>query len=456
MMIKIKPVLCTVAIAILVGCAQAQMHEGSTSLFNGKDFTNWKVPKGDNGHWKIIDGVIDYDAESEAANDKNLWTEKTYENFIFYVDWRIKETPWVNPRVPLILHTGLHKKDENGKPITISVPDSDSGILLRGQGKSQVNIWCWPVGSGEVYGYRMDKNMPANVRAGVLPKLNADNDIGEWNSYKITVVGEHLTVELNGHTVIENAWLPDLPQSGPIGLQHHGSKKDGEWVSPPSLVQFKNIYIEELPDLVAKMSNHPDSKDWSDLFGENLEQSHAPSGVWSMNTEGVLTADKDEAIWSLNPYDDYILDLEFMTEDGTNSGVIMHCSDKQEWIPNSLEVQIADDYAEKWSSSPKSWQCGAIFGRLPASERKVKKPGEWNRFTILCQGRMIHVMLNGTWITHMNMDKWLDPKINPDGSEIPAWLSKPAADLADRGYIGLQGKHADASIFFRNVKIKQL
>lgn len=436
--------------------AKAQIPEQAISLFNGQDFSNWIIPEGDNGHWKIIDGVIDYDAESEAVEDKNLWTEKSYKNFTFYVDWRIKETPWINPRVPLILHTGLHKKDENGKPITISVPDSDSGILLRGQGKSQVNIWCWPVGSGEVYGYRMDENMPANVRAAVLPKLNADHNIGEWNSFKITVLGEHLTVVLNGHTVIENAWLPNLPERGPIGLQHHGSKKNGVWVSPPSLVQFKNIYIEELPDLTASMLDHPDSQDWPYLFGEDLSEADGPQGVWSTDEDGVFTASKDEAIWSKQVYQDYILDLEFMNEDGTNSGVVVHCTDKKEWIPNSIEIQIADDHNEKWATSPATWQCGAIFGRQAASEVRVKKPGHWNRYTVICQGRMIHVMLNGAWVTHMNMDRWLDPTKNPDGSDIPTWLSKPAAYLPAAGYIGLQGKHADASIFFRNVKIKML
>ena len=220
--------------------------DGFLSLFNGNDFTNWKVPEGDNGHWKLVDGVIDYDAESEAEKDKNLWSMKEYGNFVLFVDWRIKETPWKNPRVPFILPDGTHKLDENGEEIKIIVPDSDSGILLRGQGRSQVNIWCWPIGSGEVYGYRMDKKMPPEVRAGVTPKTNADNNIGEWNRFKITVRGEYLTVDLNGKTVIENAHLPGLPKKGSIGLQHHGGKKDGEWNSPPSLVQFKNIYIKEL------------------------------------------------------------------------------------------------------------------------------------------------------------------------------------------------------------------
>jgi hypothetical protein len=219
---------------------------GFESLFNGKDFTNWKVPQDDNGHWKILDGVIDYDALSEAPKDKCLWSEKEYKDFVLMLDWRIKETPFNNPNVPIVLPSGLHKKDENGKEIKILVPDSDSGVYLRGSSKSQVNIWCWPIGSGEVYGYRMDKKMPAEVRAGVTPKVLADKNIGEWNRFKLTMKDDLLTVELNGIVVLDNAQLPGIPEKGAIALQHHGSKKNGEWTGPPSLVQFKNIFIKEL------------------------------------------------------------------------------------------------------------------------------------------------------------------------------------------------------------------
>lgn len=229
-----------------VPAQQSSIPEGFVSVFNGKDFTDWKVPDGDNGHWKVLSGVIDYDAESEAIKDKTLWTVKEYRDFILYVDFRIKATPYKNPNVPLILPSGLHKLDENGKEITMVVPDSDSGILLRGQGKSQVNIWCWPIGCGEVYGYRMDPSMPAEVRRAVTPVTNADKNIGEWNTFKITLKGSVLNVELNGIPVIINATLPNMPESGTVGLQHHGSKQDGEWNSPPSLVQFRNIFIKEL------------------------------------------------------------------------------------------------------------------------------------------------------------------------------------------------------------------
>jgi hypothetical protein len=233
-------------VAILAAPDPARAAEGFVPLFNGKDLTGWKVPPGDNGHWKVVDRVIDYDAASEAAGDKSLWTEKEYGDFVLRAEWRIKETPYVNPNVPIIYPDGSHKKGPDGKVVRMAVPDSDSGIYLRGQSKAQVNIWCWPIGSGEVYGYRTDEQMPADVRAGVTPKTLADLHVGEWNRFEITMKGDRLTVVLNGKTVLQDARLPGVAAKGPIGLQHHGDKKDGQWSSPPALVQFRNIEVKEL------------------------------------------------------------------------------------------------------------------------------------------------------------------------------------------------------------------
>ena len=219
---------------------------GFRALFNGKDFTGWKVPEGDNGHWKIINGVIDYDAESEAQGDKNLWHTENFKDFVLRVDWRIKATPYINPRMKYVLPDGLHAKDTTGKELNLALPDSDSGVFLRGDGRNQVNIWCWPIGSGEFYGYRMEKSMPPEVRAGVTPRHQADNPVGEWNRFEITMRGDRVTVVLNGIKVIDKARLPGIAESGPIALQHHGGKSNGQWNSPPSLLQFKNIFIKEL------------------------------------------------------------------------------------------------------------------------------------------------------------------------------------------------------------------
>ena len=239
-----KLAVAAVTIAALASGAAAQ--DGFTSLFNGKDLTGWKIPAGDNGHWKVVDGVIDYDAESEAAGEKSLASEREYGDFVLKLEWRIKATPYINPNVPIILSSGLHKKGPDGKEIRLSVPDSDSGVYVRGSSKAQINIWGWPVGSGEVYGYRTDDKMPPAVRAAVTPTRNADRDIGQWNAFEITMRGDRLTVVLNGEKVISEAQLPGVPARGPIMLQHHGGKKGGVWVSPPSLVQFRNIMIREM------------------------------------------------------------------------------------------------------------------------------------------------------------------------------------------------------------------
>ena len=220
--------------------------DGFVSLFNGVDLTGWIVPEGDGGHWRVVDGVIDYDALSEAPDDKNLWSEEEYGDFVLRLDWRIKETPFVNHNARIIRPDGTYQRDAGGEVIRISVPDSDSGIYLRGSSKAQVNIWCWPVGSGEVWGYRNDPEMPPEVVAGVTPSVFADNHIGEWNTFEITMVGDRLTVELNGQLVIEDVPLPGVDARGPIALQHHGRQVDGEWASSPSLVQFRNISIRKL------------------------------------------------------------------------------------------------------------------------------------------------------------------------------------------------------------------
>jgi hypothetical protein len=225
--------------------------EGFVALFNGRDLAGWKVPTGDNGHWKVVNGAIDYDARSESkAGDKGLWSEKRFKDFVLLVDWRLKndEKGFMNPRVKQILPDGSHKKTPDGKDDDLTLEDVDSGVYLRGSSKAQVNMWMWPVGSGEVYGYRTDAKMPAAVRAGVTPKKKADKPRGEWNTFEITLKGDRLWVKLNDEEVIANAQLPGVPAEGPFALQHHGEwdARNNRWNGPPSLVQFRNIYVKEL------------------------------------------------------------------------------------------------------------------------------------------------------------------------------------------------------------------
>jgi hypothetical protein len=210
----------------------------------------------------------------------------------------------------------------------------------------------------------------------------------------------------------------------------------------------------------------PDSARWESLFAEDLSNAIYPEGIWRWE-KGELTATEDKIIWTKKEYRNCIIDLEFRNDPGSNSGVFVYGSDlsPEKKSTHSVEIQILDDYADKWTKDnpakkwtkvPPSWQCGGIFGRLAPNKQVVKHAGQWNRMTITCQGQKISVRLNGTLVTEMDMSKWTSGQKNPDGTPIPPWLSKPLAQLPTKGHIGLQGKHGGVPIHFRNVKVKEL
>lgn len=198
---------------------------GFRALFNGKDLSGWKGFVGSpvqrrkmspeqleaaqkqanermKKHWTVKNGILIFDGKG-----KNLVTAKDYGNFELLVDWKIK-------------------------------PKGDSGIYLRGS--PQVQIWdpdANPrnaVGSGGLFN---NKKNPSK------PLLRADKPVGQWNTFRIRMVGDKVTVWLNGKKVVdnvtlENYWERDKPiyKTGPIELQNHGNT-----------LYFRNIFIKELP-----------------------------------------------------------------------------------------------------------------------------------------------------------------------------------------------------------------
>lgn len=277
-----------------------------------------------------------------------------------------------------------------------------------------------------VFGILQEADMPPTSQAIAAEKSSNDDFMALMGTYQQLIQAELPTL----NALLKKAKQQPLVLNEPL---------QPAWTHPPVLTHPA-----------------PGEAGFTALFGEPaLPDAVFPKGIWSLNN-GELTATEDQCIWTKETYRDFVLDLEFKNAPGTNSGVILHCFDRDNWIPNSVEVQIADDYAPQWATAPANWQCGAIFGRLPASKKLVKKAGEWNRYTITCIGRDIWVVLNGELVTHMNMNLWVSATKNPDGSNIPSWLSKPAASLYLDGHIGLQGKHAGAPIWFRNVRIKRM
>src|SRR6476661_5901181 len=91
--------VCLAGLALIVASAAAAAappasEDGFIPLFDGKGLAHWKVPEGDNGHWKVVDGVIDYDARSEAKGSKDLVSKHEFGDFVLKFERRIKETPF--------------------------------------------------------------------------------------------------------------------------------------------------------------------------------------------------------------------------------------------------------------------------------------------------------------------------------------------------------------------------
>jgi Domain of Unknown Function (DUF1080) len=205
----------------------ATADEGFRSLFNGHDLAGWKAEGDAASHWTVKDWVLSYDGKGT-----DLWSQESFGDFELIVDWRWTGDDQGKVRRPKFGPNGEGLKDQNGEIETVEVGERDSGIYLRGQSKSQVNIWTWPVGSGEVWGYRTDPSTPPETRAACTPKKAMDRPVGQWNRFRIRMEGETLNVWLNGEQVIMDARLPGVPSSGPIALQNHGSSID-----------FANIYV---------------------------------------------------------------------------------------------------------------------------------------------------------------------------------------------------------------------
>ena len=194
---------------------------------------------------------------------------------------------------------------------------------------------------------------------------------------------------------------------------------------------------------------HPDTSGWRELFAANLTNADMKPGEWVME-DGVLSAKGHGTIWTRESYADFVLDLEFKVAREANSGVFLRAGDTQN-VLSALELQVHES-----KDGSKYGMVGALYDAVPPSKDMAKPVGEWNRFTITCQGSHVSVVFNGEEVIHIDLDDWTEARKNPDGT--PNKFGVPLKEFSRNGPIGFQGLHgaAAAPVWYRNIKIKGL
>lgn len=201
---------------------------------------------------------------------------------------------------------------------------------------------------------------------------------------------------------------------------------------------------------------HPDSTAWNDLLVSDLTNLTFPGGAWSYRG-GILTATKDGDIWTKATHADCVIDFEYRYEKWADGGVFLYNSDPKNRTSSIVEIQLGDDANPRWKGNPAMGLTGAFVGRQKPAKRAAKPVGEWNRMTLVCQGRLITTLLNGEIVSEIDLSRWTSGTENPDGTTIPKPLQgMPWSKLPTKGRIGLQGRQDGAAATFRNLKLLRL
>lgn len=196
-------------------------------------------------------------------------------------------------------------------------------------------------------------------------------------------------------------------------------------------------------------AGHPDTSGWKDLFAKDLSNTVNGSEHWKWE-DGTLVAKDHDAIWTKDSYANFVLDLEFKVAKEANSGVFLRAGDIKNAL-SALEIQVHES-----TDGGRIGMVGALYDALAPSKSVAKPAGEWNRYTITCQGSLLTVVFNGEEVIKADLNDWKEPNKNPDGT--PNKFKVALKDFARSGPIGLQGLHgkAQAPVWYRNIKIKSL
>ncbi|HRR93048.1 MAG TPA: DUF1080 domain-containing protein, partial [Bacteroidales bacterium] len=403
--------------------------EGFVPMFNGRDLTGWQGLVGNPvtrakmspaelaskqaeankkmlENWSVRDGCIWFNGSGD-----NLCSVKEYGDFELLVDWKITKK-------------------------------GDSGIYLRGT--PQVQIWDTSrvdvgaqVGSGGLYNNQKNPSKPLVV---------ADNPVGEWNSFRIVMIGEKVSVWLNGilvvdDVVLENYWDRSIPvfPKGPIELQAHGTD-----------LAFRDIYVREINEKVYNLTQEERDQGFVSLFnGRNLDGWVGDKVSYVVEDGTVVIKPGEQGggnLYTEKEYSDFIFRFEFQLTPAANNGLGIRAPLTGDAAYVGMELQILDDSAPVYANLQPYQYHGSVYGVIPAKRGYLKPVGEWNYEEVMVKGTKIKITLNGTVIVDGDIAEARE-KGTMDGRDHPGLKN-------NKGHIGFLG-HGSV-VKFRNIRIKEL
>ena len=398
-------------------------------MFNGRDLTGWqglvenpvarakmkpaelakkqieankKVP----GNWSVKDGCIWFNGKGD-----NLCSIQEYGDFEMLVDWKISKR-------------------------------GDSGIYLRGS--PQVQIWDTSpggegarIGSGGLYNNQKNPSKPLKV---------ADNQVGDWNTFRIIMIGDKVSVWLNGilvvdNVVMENYWDRNIPifPKGPIELQAHGTD-----------LAFRDIYVREISEKEYNLTPAERAEGFIALFnGRNLDNWIGNKKSYVVE-DGMIVVKPGEGsggnLYTEKEYSDFIFRFEFLLTPAANNGLGIRAPLTGDAAYVGMELQILDNTAPVYAKLQPYQYHGSVYGVIPAKRGFLKPVGEWNYEEVEVRGTKIKITLNGTVIVDGDI---AGPRDNGtmDHNDHPGLKNKT-------GHIGFLGHGSELK--FRNIRIKDL
>lgn len=416
-----------------VGAGEVSPPKGFQSLFNGKDLKGWYG-------WS-------------TRNPEELWNMSQQEQAQYKQEsrkdikehWSVDGDELVNDGFGLYLTTEREFTDYELWIDYKTVPQADSGIYLKGV--PQIQIWDfrkeggkWELGADKGSGGLWNNSKGAK---GKDPLVLADNNLGEWNRFRVLQIGSRTSVWLNGHLVVDHAILENyfdrsrpLFHHGPIQLQTHGGE-----------IRWRNIYIREIKPREANRILRAKSEltGYRSVFnGRDFDGWDGPLDNYEVVNGSIkCKTGNGGTIFTKDTYKDFSVRLNFKLPPAGNNGLaIRYPGSGNTAYDGMCELQVLDTgYPDKLD--PRQVH-GSAYGMVPAHPGYLRPAEQWNYQEVLVKGSTIKVELNGSVI------------LDADLSQVTEFMSDTPHPGKDRleGHFGFAG-HNDP-VLFRNIEIKKL